>query len=112
MSPVSQFLFLSLVISSATAAPVKSVRGPQQIHIAYGEFPSEMVIVWSTDNLTNLGLDTSFVHYGLAPYNYTLTAKGNYANLTHGNPNGLQFIHRVKLEVSDQKVKVSLSWMT
>ncbi|XP_070536666.1 acid phosphatase type 7-like [Ptychodera flava] len=70
----------------------KHQKKPEQIHIAYGSQPSEMVVMWSTAVET-----ASTVLYGLAPRNYTLSTHGQCVSFTLGNPSGLQYIHRVQL---------------
>ena len=92
LGPASQDLFLP------DLSPYNSVHGPEQIHIAYGNFASEMTIMWSTSSVQELS--SSFVFYGLAPKNYSLKAEGKFALFTEGNPDGLQYVHRVVLKVS------------
>lgn len=72
------------------------VRGPEQVHISYGNFPSEMIVVWSTSNVSW----SSFVTYGENLDNLNFVAKATDALLTEGNPNGLQLIHRAVMTVS------------
>ena len=84
-----------LVMSDLT--PYNSLHGPEQIHIAYGDSPSEMTILWSTSNSTELA--SSIVLYGLAPKNYSSKAEGKFVLFTEGNPDGLKYIHRVVLQV-------------
>ena len=84
-----------LVMSDLT--PYNSLHGPEQIHIAYGDSPSEMTILWSTSNSTELA--SSIVLYGLAPKNYSSQAEGKFVLFTEGNPDGLKYIHRVVLQV-------------
>ena len=84
-----------LVMSDLT--PYNSLHGPEQIHIAYGDSPSEMTILWSTSNSTELA--SSIVLYGLAPKNYSSKAEGKFVLFTEGNPEGLKYIHRVVLQV-------------
>ena len=91
LHPVQERLVMSDLL------PYTSVHGPEQIHIAYGESPSEMTIVWSTSNSTELA--SSVVLYGLAPNNYSLKAEGNFVLFTEGNPDGLKNIHRVVVQV-------------
>eukprot|EP00057_Strongylocentrotus_purpuratus_P016056 XP_011670530.1 PREDICTED: iron/zinc purple acid phosphatase-like protein isoform X1 [Strongylocentrotus purpuratus] len=76
-------------------APDQSPPIPEQIHIAYGDMPSEMVIVWSTPSP-----GSSEVLYGMAPNNFSLKASGDYEELVdwEGPFEGVKFIHRVKLE--------------
>ena len=92
LRPASQDLFLP------DLSPYNSVHGPEQIHIAYGDFASEMTIMWSTSSVQELS--SSIVLYGLAPKNYSLKAEGKFALFTEGNPDGLQYVHRVVLKVS------------
>ncbi|KAJ7383150.1 hypothetical protein OS493_030302 [Desmophyllum pertusum] len=77
-------------------SPYNSVHGPEQIHIAYGDSPSEMTILWSTSNSSELA--SSAVLYGLAPKNYSSKAEGKFVLFTEGNPDGLKYIHRVVLQ--------------
>ena len=91
LRPASEHLFMS------DLSPYNSVHGPEQIHIAYGNSPSEMTVVWSTSAVQELS--SSFVLYGLAPKNYSLKAEGKFVVFTEGNPDGLHYVHRVVLEV-------------
>eukprot|EP01104_Vermistella_antarctica_P006019 TRINITY_DN16758_c0_g1_i1.p1 TRINITY_DN16758_c0_g1~~TRINITY_DN16758_c0_g1_i1.p1 ORF type:complete len:479 (-),score=109.41 TRINITY_DN16758_c0_g1_i1:5-1441(-) len=64
---------------------------PEQIHLAYGDAPSQMNVQWAT-----IGPAVSFVLYGLSPN--ALDLKSTHANTTHftyGNPKGAQYVHRV-----------------
>lgn len=78
-------------------APYNSLHGPEQVHISYGDYPSEMTVMWSTSNSSDFA--SSVVLYGLAPKNYSLKAKGKFVLFTEGNPDGLKYIHRVVLQV-------------
>ena len=78
-------------------SPYNSVHGPEQIHIAYGDFASQMTVMWSTSSVQELS--SSLVLYGLAPKNYSLKAEGKFVVFTEGNPDGLHYVHRVLLEV-------------
>ena len=93
-----------LVMSDLT--PYNSLHGPEQIHIAYGDSPSEMTILWSTSNSTELA--SSIVLYGLAPKNYSSKAEGKFVLFTEGNPDGLKYIHRVVLQVRRKIIKLML----
>ena len=77
---------------------------PEQIHIAYGDDPSEMVIMWSTPSQRS-----SEVIYGLAPNDFSLTATGDYSELIDWEDYflGSPFIHRVRLQVHVCFVKKS-----
>lgn len=65
---------------------------PEQIHIAYGDEPSSMVVTWSTFNDTN----SSVVEYGINGLNFKTTG---YRTLfvDDGTEKRKQYIHRVKL---------------
>lgn len=67
---------------------------PEQIHIAYGDDPSEMVVVWSTPQA---GL--SEVLYGMMANNLNMSTSGESLifDELELNPEGLKFVHRVKL---------------
>ena len=81
-------------------SPYNSLHGPEQIHIAYGDSPKQMTVMWSTSSVQELA--SSFVLYGLAPENYSTIAKGELVLFTEGNPRGLQYVHRVLLEVRNK----------
>ncbi|XP_002738205.1 acid phosphatase type 7-like [Saccoglossus kowalevskii] len=65
---------------------------PEQIHIAYGDVASEMIVMWSTPIPAS-----SQVLYGLAPNNFSLSVSGDSVDFFDGNPDGLHYLHRVKL---------------
>ena len=77
-------------LSKSDLAPYDSPHGPEQIHISYGNIPSEMTIMWSTSNSSEFA--SSVVLYGLAPKNYSLEAKGKCVLFTEGNPDGLKYM--------------------
>ncbi|XP_068706650.1 acid phosphatase type 7-like isoform X2 [Montipora foliosa] len=89
-NPVGNDLFIS------DLSPYHSIHGPEQIHIAYGDSPKQMTIMWSTSSVQELA--SSYVLYGLAPKNYSVKAKGKFVLFTEGNPSGLHYVHRVLLE--------------
>jgi len=65
---------------------------PQQVHIAFGENVSEVVVTWSTTNVTN----ETFVEYGIG--DYTAIAKGYSTKFVDGGAGRrAQYIHRVTL---------------
>ncbi|XP_071482437.1 acid phosphatase type 7-like, partial [Diadema antillarum] len=73
-----------------------SLFTPEQIHIAYGDGPTEMVIMWST-----WSDGSSEVTYGLAPNNFNSRAEGNSVKFVDWYDEEFQavpFIHRVKLK--------------
>ncbi|XP_062501462.1 acid phosphatase type 7-like [Corticium candelabrum] len=70
-----------------------ALQGPEQIHMSYGYEPNEMVFMWSTDESSS-----SVVHY--SPANDSTQIKrqeGESWRFTYGNPDGLQYMHRVRL---------------
>ena len=67
---------------------------PQQVHLSYGFEPSQMVVMWSTAESS-----PSVVLYGLTPSNLTMKQSGTTWKFTYGNPNGLQYMHKVVLQV-------------
>lgn len=71
------------------------IHGPEQVHIAYGNSPDEMIVVWSTGNITA----KSFVTFGLNSAKLDRMAPASDAILTEGNPNGLNQIHRAIMTV-------------
>jgi hypothetical protein len=73
------------------------IHGPEQVHISYGDTPSEMIVVWSTGNISPNS--TSFVTYGLNSDKLDMVVKASDAVLTEGNPNGLDQIHRAVMTV-------------
>ena len=81
-----------LVLCLCVAAAVAS--WPEQVHISYGYQPSQMVVMWST---TELG--DSQVVYGPHSTQLNRTEIGTCWKFTEGNPDGLQYMHRVQLEV-------------
>ena len=83
-------------------APYDSPHGPEQIHISFGNIPSEMTIMWSTSNSSEFA--SSVVLYGFAPKNYSLEGRGKFVLFTEGNPDGLKYIHRVVLQVRATEV--------
>lgn len=68
---------------------------PEQIHLAYGETPSDMVVMWST-GLAGL----TEVRYGLLENNLNMSMTGEHVIFTERNSEGVKFVHRVKLAVS------------
>ena len=87
--------FLLLILASFSQA----IRGPEQIHIAYGYDASEMCIMWSTDVAS-----TTILHYQDAAAATAWTnVSGESWKFTEGNPSGLQYIHRVNLTVFERE---------
>ena len=82
--------------------PESEQHGPEQIHIAYGDSPTKMTVMWATSAVDELA--SSIVYYGRAPRNYSLKARGEHVLFTEGNPQGLKFVHRVGLEVQRTRV--------
>ena len=74
-----------------------ALKGPEQIHIAYGSTASEMVVMWSTSENSS-----SIVHYrhSSATNSTKVTFRDGECRLfTFGNEKGLQYIHWVHLTV-------------
>ncbi|XP_062501769.1 acid phosphatase type 7-like isoform X2 [Corticium candelabrum] len=72
-----------------------ALKGPEQIHIAYGSTASEMVVMWSTSENSS-----SIVHYrhSSATNSTKVTFRDGECRLfTFGNEKGLQYIHWVHL---------------
>ena len=67
---------------------------PEQIHLAYGYDPTQIVAVWSTQ--VNSG---SAVEYGLTSYNLSSVETGICWEFTEDNPDGLHYVHKVVLKV-------------
>mmetsp|Transcript_17743 Transcript_17743/g.38532 ORF Transcript_17743/g.38532 Transcript_17743/m.38532 type:complete len:431 (-) Transcript_17743:105-1397(-) len=63
---------------------------PEQIHIAWGQQPSEMSVTWTTE------MDAaSFVEWGISGgNNYTARANATTSHFTENNPSGKQWVHR------------------
>jgi hypothetical protein len=68
----------------------------QQVHIAYGELASEMVVMWSSAIEAD---NSSFVLFGSKPGAYTHHQVATNWNFTaaDANPDGLQYLHRAVL---------------
>jgi len=99
---------------------------PQQIHIAYGSSPSEMLISWSTNanqEEGDSGNTQSLVYYGkhqqvVAGEGGNSTTEGssrqtsimeaNDVSFTLDNPNGAQWVHRARLTVINHTWDFSL----
>ncbi|PIK46938.1 putative iron/zinc purple acid phosphatase-like protein isoform X2 [Apostichopus japonicus] len=84
----------SVVKRSAESSNIKEELSnkPEQIHLAYGETPSEMVVMWST-GLAGL----TEVRYGLLENNLNMSMTGEHVIFTERNSEGVKFVHRVKL---------------
>jgi hypothetical protein len=88
-------LTITFLVSLTYSAPwpeQSEIHGPEQVHISYGNTPNEMIVVWSTGNISMNY--TSFVTYGLNSADLDMIVKASDALLTEGNPNGLDQIHR------------------
>ncbi|OWF35634.1 acid phosphatase type 7-like isoform X2 [Mizuhopecten yessoensis] len=66
---------------------------PEQVHIAYGDTTSEVVVMWATQEEC-----TTSVGYGTDPWGLTNTVPGQMSHFTDLNKQGLQCLHRVKLQ--------------
>ena len=91
-----QFYALSLVCLAALLAWPSAVccQNPEQIHLSYGYNASEMVVTWSTS-----AASSSVVNYGSSQFDVSRKQTGQSWRFTEGNPNGLQYMHRVVLKV-------------
>ncbi|XP_062501530.1 acid phosphatase type 7-like isoform X2 [Corticium candelabrum] len=84
----TSFMFCLLRLATGLVAP-------EQVHLSYGYLPSEMFVMWATDEEAS-----SRVHVTLAPANMKsqwAVVEGECWNFSYGNPDGLQIIHRVNL---------------
>ena len=79
----------AFLVTSASAV------GPEQVHISFGYQPSQMFVMWSTAQFGD-----STVAYGTDQFHLSSKKNGTCWRFTYGNPNGLQYIHRVLLEVN------------
>ena len=70
----------------------------QQIHIAYGNTPQQVTVMWSTRLSTDLE-SSATVQYGIETHKFDQSATGKVVKFTLGNPDGLQYIHRVQIQV-------------
>ena len=71
-----------------------AARGPEQVHISFGYQPSQMIVMWSTKEYGD-----SVVMYGQDQFHLSGRQSGSCWRFTNGNPRGLQYMHRVLLEV-------------
>jgi phosphodiesterase/alkaline phosphatase D-like protein len=67
--------------------------GPEQVHISFGYQPSQMIVMWSTEDYGD-----SVVMYGQDQFHLNSKQSGSCWRFTYGNPRGLQYMHRVLLE--------------
>ena len=87
------WLFLCGCLALAAAS------APEQVHISYGYQPSQMVVMWSTEEYGD-----SVVTYGKDLFHLSTRRSGSCWRFTDGNPQGLQYLHRVLLEVGGAAV--------
>ena len=73
---------------------VISAEGPEQVHISFGYQPSQMIMMWSTKEYGD-----SVVTYGQDQFHLSIKQDGSCWKFTYGNPKGLQYMHRVLLQV-------------
>lgn len=66
---------------------------PEQVHIAFGDTTSQVVIMWATQEECS-----TLVSYGTDPWRLTSKATGHMEHFTDFNRQGLQCLHRVKLQ--------------
>lgn len=87
-------MFLSLILTVLTYNIVSCHVSyqPEQVHLAYGESATEIVVTWSTINDTK----ESVVEYGIG--GFILTAVGSAKLFVDGGPEkNAQYIHKVTL---------------
>lgn len=87
-------MFLSLFLTLLTFNIVKCHVSyqPEQVHLAYGETVTDIVVTWSTINDTK----ESIVEYGIG--GFALTAVGSAKLFVDGGPEKrAQYIHKVTL---------------
>lgn len=88
-------LGLLLALLFTTSQVVGGGAMPSQIHLAFGHDPTtQMVVMWSMPNAS-----TPIVSYGVMSGTYLYQASGTSWQFTQGNPNGLQWMNRVVLDV-------------
>ena len=75
-------------------AGAAATGGPEQVHISFGYQPSQIFVVWSTAEFGD-----SLVAYGRDQFHLDSWKNGSCWRFTLGNPRGLQYMHRVLLEV-------------
>uniref|UniRef100_A0A2C9JIY6 Purple acid phosphatase n=1 Tax=Biomphalaria glabrata TaxID=6526 RepID=A0A2C9JIY6_BIOGL len=86
------FIAFTLLVITANVVADNPCQ-PNQLHIAYGDDLSKMIISWSTVNDTD-----SIVKYGLTVDSLTLIQKGNESMFVDGgNEKRTQYIHCVDL---------------
>ena len=78
----------------AFVAPSTSAVGPEQVHVSFGYQPSQMFVTWSTAEFGD-----SIVAYGTDQFHLNSKKNGSCWRFTYGNPKGLQYMHKVLLEV-------------
>ena len=61
---------------------------------SFGYQPSQMIVMWSTEDYGD-----SVVMYGQDQFHLNSKQSGSCWRFTYGNPRGLQYMHRVLLEV-------------
>ena len=87
-------LMLPCMICAMFLAGSARAVGPEQVHISFGYQPSQMFVMWSTAEFGD-----STVTYGTDQFHLSSKKTGTCWRFTYGNPDGLQYIHRVLLEV-------------
>ncbi|XP_074644507.1 acid phosphatase type 7-like [Tubulanus polymorphus] len=67
---------------------------PEQVHISYGDSPTEMVVMWATRAAPE---SASILYYREGQLSSGQQAVGKWVEFVTGNENGTHFHHRVKL---------------
>jgi hypothetical protein len=97
--------FISLTYSAPWPENIDvEIHGPEQVHISYGNTANEMIVVWSTANIS--ANSTSYVTYGLNSAKLDMRVKATDAVLTEGNPDGLDQIHRAIMTVRFLRLEI------
>ncbi|XP_076109731.1 acid phosphatase type 7-like [Mytilus galloprovincialis] len=66
---------------------------PCHVHLSYGDSPSDITVMWATDQNCN-----STLSYGTDPWNYHNTIDADMTHFDHPTSNGLTCIYRVPLK--------------
>ena len=92
---IGQKMRLWVCLVCVWVAGAAATGGPEQVHISFGyQQPSQMFVVWSTAEFGD-----SLVAYGRDQFHLDSWKNGSCWRFTLGNPRGLQYMHRVLLEV-------------
>ncbi|XP_041375399.1 acid phosphatase type 7-like [Gigantopelta aegis] len=90
-------VLILIMVFSLTLGNTHETRGhclPEQVHLAFGNSVTEVVIVWATRGVCS---DTN-IRYGTLSWALNDIAVGRTIKFTEGNSGGLQNLHRVELK--------------